>query len=144
MSAPIGGFPAIELTTEGGVAIRYYNKTGAVSVKGTIVTPAGSGADLSVAVVPGDAEYPMGIVYESGIPADAPMRVVVSGIARVLLQDGEAATAGYWCGVSDTAGRMFTNNAVPGTPTHNREIGHCVETKAAGTDVLAMVNLHFN
>lgn len=144
MSGVGGGSPVIQLTPEGGVAIRVYNKTGAVSVKGTIVTPAGSGQDLSVATVPGDAEYPMGIVYESGFPDGALMLVVVSGIAKVLLKDGEASTAGYWCGVSDTAGRMFTANAVPGTPTHNREIGHCLETKAAGTNVLAMVNLHFN
>lgn len=144
MSGVAGGSPHIQMTNEGGLAIRLYNKTGATSVKGTIVTPAGSGQDISVAVVPGDAEYPMGIVYESGIPDGSLMLVVVSGVAKVLLKDGEAATAGYWCGVSDTAGRMITANAVPGTPTHNREIGHCLETKSAGTSVLAMVNLHFN
>ena len=140
---PAGGNPLCELSIEGGLVIYGINKTGAASVRGTIVTP-GGGVDLGFIAIPGDAEYPAGVFYESGVPDGGRVRVVVSGAAHVLLKDGEASTAGYWCGVSDTAGRMFTANSVPGTPTHNREIGHCLETKTAGTRVLAKVLLHFN
>jgi hypothetical protein len=61
-----------------------------------------------------------------------------------------APTIGYWVGNSDAAnGRAqvratLPDNSGPGIDIHNREIGHCVDTVPAGTNVLARVVLHFN
>jgi len=69
----------------------------------------------------------------------------------VLLQDGTASTRGYWVRTSTTtAGRADATNVAPpgGTVSaleeHLKEIGHCLETKGSGTDVLAKCILHFN
>jgi len=60
------------------------------------------------------------------------------------LKDTLASTRGYWCGVSDTAGRMYQAASVPSTTEHNREIGHSIESVVAGTNVLATIQMHFN
>ena len=69
----------------------------------------------------------------------------------MLLQDGTASTRGYWVRTSTTtAGRADATNVAPpgGTVSaleeHLKEIGHCLETKGSGTDVLAKCILHFN
>ena len=79
------------------------------------------------------------------------MDKVVSGIAEVLLEDGTASIHGYWARTSITdAGRADITNAeppgggIPQADIHFREIGHCLESKSSGTDVLAKVVLHFN
>lgn len=69
---------------------------------------------------------------------------LVYGKAEVLLKNGLASNRGYWCGVSDVAGRMYQSSSVPSTTDHNREIGHSLESKTSGTNVLSLVQLHFN
>jgi hypothetical protein len=70
-----------------------------------------------------------------------------TGIADVLLEDTTAATRGNWVQTSDVAaGRAdMTNAAAPGLIlSHFQEIGHCIETKTGGTNVLAKAVVHFN
>lgn len=133
---------ACGFTADGGFYVKYINQTGGVSVKGLcVVTGTVPG---SVAIAPVDAESCIGVVLEDGIAVGQPVKVVVGGKAQALLKNGEAATAGYWCGVSDVAGRMMQKTTVPSTTEHSREIGHSLETVSAGTNKLAWVNLHFN
>jgi len=83
-----------KITPEGGFAVRLTNKTGAVSVKGQIVSHKGTVAsafDLTAV----DANHCLGVVYESDIADDAECWVVVSGIAQVLMKN--AATMGHIC-----------------------------------------------
>ena len=134
-------------TPVGGYAIRVINGTGADSVKGSVV--AGSTAeDNTVRLCPANAVVPFGVMLEDGIPDGELCWVVVTGIADVLLKDTASATRGYWVGMSDVDGRAYTAFHTGTTPpeqaTHNLEIGHCSETKAAGTDVLVKCILHFN
>ena len=91
-------------TTEGGVYETYVNNTG-TSVKGTIVI-ASTSVDNGVDIAPANSISAIGIIYESGIANGNNVKVVVYGKAEVLLKNDVAATRGYWCGVSDTAGRM--------------------------------------
>jgi hypothetical protein len=139
---------AAQLTPVGGVAIWMYNKTGGVSVKGTLVT-SGS-AVFSVVTVTAGIPNCCGVVYDSGIADGGWIRVVTAGVADVLFADGQAPTIGYWCGSSETVnGRAEVRSTVPdnsgtGIVIHNREIGHVLQSKQAGTDVLARVVLHFN
>ena len=139
----------IKFTAEGGVAYKMINKTGSASVKGSIVTVNSALADsVKLQVNEFDA---IGVMYEDGIADGQYCWVVKNGKADVLLKDGTASTIGNWVISADTDGRADASQPTP-TPnnttgehtTHFKEIGHCLETKGAGTDVLARITLHFN
>ena len=141
-------FPSVHFTSEKGLALQLVNDTGAVSVKGSVVkasTSVEEGFSLQT------AEYDtIGIVYQNGVTNGNRCLVVITGIAEVLLADGTASTMGNWVLASATDGRAdATQNIPPGGGVqehdeHFKEIGHCLETKSSGTDVLAKVLLHFN
>ena len=132
------------LTPEGGLALRLTNKTGVASVKGTIVE-AHAATDNAFRVCDANSLEMFGIVYEDGIADGAECLVVVGGRVQVLLKDATASTRNFWVRVSDVAGRAdATTASPPATPTHFYEIGHCIESKGADTDVLAFIILHFN
>ncbi|MCK9575308.1 MAG: hypothetical protein WCX32_01725 [Clostridia bacterium] len=130
------------MTTEGGFFETFTNNTG-TSVKGTIVV-ASTTVDNGVDIAPANSQMPIGVIYETGIINGSPVKVVVYGKADVLLKDGETATSGYWCGVSNTAGRMYQAATVPSTTEHNRETGHSLKTTSSGTNVLSLIQVHFN
>jgi hypothetical protein len=143
------GSPA-RFTPEGGMARVYINKTGAPSVRGTIVETSDS-VDNAVDIIGADEPHPIGVMEHDGIPDGSLCWVVVGGPAYVLLKDSTTATRGYWVRSSDTdAGRADATNASPPGGTvnaiegHFREIGHAMETVGSGTDVLALIHLHFN
>jgi hypothetical protein len=129
-------------TSDGGYYETFVNNTG-TSVKGTIVCASASVYN-AVDIAPADAAYAIGVIYESGITNGNQVKVVVSGKAQVLLKNTLASTFGYWCGVSDTGGRMYQSPTVPSTTEYYREIGHSLESKTAGDDVLSLVQIHFN
>jgi hypothetical protein len=139
----------IMFTDEGGYAIRLTNKTGATSVKGTLVAGHTS-EDDSVMVAPIDSKAAFGVMFEDGVADGELCWIVVSGIATVLLKDGTGTTAGNWVVVSDTAGRAnATAVAPPGgglidAAYHFGEIGHSIQTVTAGTDKTARMVIHFN
>lgn len=141
-------FFRLTVTPEGGYAVPLINKTGAASIKGTIVTA--SSVDSAFDINPANIPKPFGVVYESGKADGDVCYVVVSGIAEVLLEDGTASIAGYWSKVSDNiAGRADMSNEFPPGGTiaaledHLSEIGHCIESKNAGVNVLAKCIIHF-
>jgi len=136
-----------KITPEGGYAIRLTNDTGAASVKGSVVTTGGT-VDNSFVLQSAEFEA-IGVAYEDGIADGSECWVVVSGIAEVLLKDGTAATRGYWAKCADTDGRALVTTPPTGigalsTSEHFMEIGHCLTSKDAGTNVLAKIVLHFN
>lgn len=144
-----GGNTVLE-TKEGGEARLYINKTGAPSIKGTLVNTEAS-EDFAVNVAGADEPDVMGIIYNDGVPDGGKVWVVTDGDADVLLEDSTASTRGYWARISITqAGRADITNAAPpgeGIPEaarHFKEIGHCQQSVIAGTDQLARVSLHFN
>ena len=115
----LGGATA-GFTTEGGFYQTLINKTGATSVKGTLVM-ASTALDNAVMTALANTQMPIGAIYESGIADGSLVKVVVNGKAQVLLKDGESSTRGYWCGVSDTAGRMYQDSSAPSTQEHNKK-----------------------
>lgn len=138
------------LTPEGGVAVQLINKTGAASIKGTLVCPSIT-TNHAIRLTENDDIDPCGVIYQDGCPDGSDVWVVVSGIADVLLQDGTAATRTYWARTSITqAGRADVSNAAPagGTITalenHFKEVGHSLETVISGTNKLCRMFLHFN
>lgn len=137
----------IKLTKEGGIATRYYNKTGAPSIKGTAVKAINSpGLSDAIGISEIDTYSTIGFIYEDGIADGSLVWVVYSGIAEILLEDGIAATAGQWVRSSVTqAGRALTQAAPPPPPSfddHFQEYGHILETKNAGVNVLVRAQLH--
>ena len=141
--------PKVVITTEGGIAISLTNKTGVASVKGSLV--ATSMVTDHAFELQTDEINTIGIVYEDGIADGSECLVVVSGIADVLLKDATASTRGFWAIAADTDGRADITQPTPSPNTttnehtiHFKEIGHCLESKVAGTNVLAKCVLHFN
>lgn len=130
-------------TPDGGIYETFVNNTG-TSVKGTIVV-ASTTTNNAVDIAPIGSTMPIGVIYENAVPNGSPVKVVVYGKAEVLLEDNQSATTGDWCSVSNTvAGRMFQQSSEPTDTDHNREIGHSLQNVDSGTDVLALIQLHFN
>ena len=137
------------ITSDGGFAILLTNKTGVPSVKGTVVI-ASFQDDKAFTLGVANSIIPIGVVYTNNAPDGAQAYVTITGTAKVLLKDGTEAVRGNWVGTADIPGRAIAGGmGHPGTKPndqglHNQEIGHCLESKTAGTNVLALVDLHFN
>ena len=135
----------IKNTPEGGVAVKLTNKTGAASVKGTLVS-ASTTTDNAFALQSNEFDC-FGVVYEAGIADGSACWVVVSGIAELLMKDTVAAVRGYIAISADMDGRatcIAVPTATPTSDTHWKEIGHLIESKTAGTSVIAKAIIHFN
>ena len=130
------------ITSDGGRFVSLINKTGAASVKGTIVR-ASTTTDDAFEVAPISSDEPIGIVLDNGVPDGSYCRVVTGGKAQVLLEDGVASTHGYWVEMSATVAGRAIVAADPVPATHWSEVGHCLESKVSGTDVLMWCNVHF-
>jgi hypothetical protein len=142
----INSLSRIKLTPEGGYAIRMTNRTGAPSVKGSIVSVSES-VDDSVNLQNNEYDA-VGVVYESGIAVGSLMWVVVAGRVQVLMKNTVATTRGGVLISANTDGRADwianPGTGLPAVDVHFKEIGHCLESKAGGTDVLVYGIIHFN
>lgn len=127
-------------TPEGGYYQTFINNTG-VSKKGTIVTVSTT-IDGAVDIAPVRSVLSIGVIYEDNIPNGLPVKVVVHGKAYVLIKNGLAATRGLWCGTTDPAGRFFQDSSPGGSEA--LQVGIALESKAAGTDVLVLLQLQVN
>jgi len=137
----------MRITPEGGIAVRMINNTGANSVKGTLLE-ASSVVDNAVVIQTNEVDT-IGIMYSDGVANGEEVWVVVSGKAQVLIKDGITAVRDYWVFTSTTDGRAdmlvaSSGGTIQALEGHFNEIGHCVEAKASGTNVLALVVIHFN
>lgn len=138
------------VTGLGGIAIKMVNKTGAASVKGTLVA-ASTSVDYGVRVASAGEVGPVGVIFESGIADGEQVYVVIAGVAEVLLENSTLATHGNWVVTSSSAaGRVnATATSPPGgdlqaAVLHFNEVGHCLESVTAGTNKLAKCVIHFN
>ena len=138
-------------TGERGLQIKLINKTGAASVKGSVLSSS-PGTDQGVELCPADAYDPMAICYEAGVADGSEMWCWMPGsMCQMLLEDGTASTRDYWVRDSVTvAGRADATNASPPGGTivaleaHSKELGHAAESKASGTNVLCLIHFHLN
>ena len=130
--------PKTAVSPIGGLLTRLINKTGANSVKGTVVE-LDDGVDFAFDIAPVDAIDAFGIVYEDGIADGDECWVVTYGAADILIEDGTASTRDNFVKVGDTTpGRALMDTATPASQAiHFRELGHCMESQGAGADVLA-------
>ena len=134
----------------GGVLVKMINDTGSPSVYGELVE-ASTAIDFGFKITDADNNHPIGVVAESGIADGEATWIVIYGCAEILLQDETISTHGYWVRTSvTTGGRVDITNAGPpgggviNLDIHMQEVGHCLESKGSGTDVLARCTIHFN
>ena len=128
-----------------GIAIKMINGTGAASVKGTLVSA--SKTEDGKFVLQANEFDTIGIVSESGMADGAECLVTISGVAEVLWKDSNTATRGYVAIAADTDGRAVNVDVPTSNPVvaeHFKEIGHVLESKGSGTNVLVRCILHFN
>ena len=156
MAVYSSGTKAANFNERGGHMVRYINKTGAPSIKGTLVTTGSvDNGIVTCEWISGTQGAPtcIGAVYEDGVVDGDWVWVVIGGPAQVLLQDTTATTVGFFAKTSDDSGsngRADCSNDAPvgGFFTvdadHFQEVGHVMTSATAGTDVLTWVNLHFN
>ena len=134
-----------KVTPEGGVAIRMINGTGAPSVKGSVVSV--STTSDNQFVLQSNELDSIGVVYESDIANEQYCWIVVSGLADVLLEDSTSSTRGHLAIGSPVDGRFASISFPSSNPVvaeHFKEIGHVLESKTSGTNVLVRCVLHFN
>ncbi|MFA6455764.1 MAG: hypothetical protein WCW40_02995 [Bacteroidota bacterium] len=132
----------VALTPEGGIAIKVKNRTGALTVKGTLVTPFGADQDNACTLAPATSDRPSGVMYSSNVAVDGDCWIIVAGIADVLLKDNVATTRGWVVITSSIAGQADCTNDVSGA-NHDKECGHFLETKTGSTNQLAKAIIHF-
>ena len=124
--------PLVKLTQEGGIAVKLLNKTGATSLRGTLVE-IDTGLDEAVKTGVINSTAITGVVYQSGIDDGFNMWVVVSGIAYVLMKDATAATRGQYVSTGTVAGRAEASATLP---AQGQQVGNFIESKAGGKDVI--------
>ena len=134
-------------TNERGYLIKLVNRTGASSVKGTLVSCSTS-ADREVIKQANEYDT-IGVVQEGGVAEGSEMWVwMIGSVCQVLLKDTVASVRGDILIAADTDGRAGDvanpGSGLPATDTHFKECGHFIESKTGGTDVLALAMLHFN
>lgn len=134
------------LTPDGGYYVWLVNKTGANSVKGTLVV-ASTITDSAFALAGVGADDCLGVVYDAGVADGGLCRVVISGIAEVLIEAGDTIDRRRWLrSPTATAGRGSLGAVAGGgsVAEHFKECGHCLVTKTNTDPTLAKCIVHFN
>lgn len=135
------------ITPLGGLASKMLNKTGSLSVKGTVLQYEDNN-DKAVTLCIADGLEPIGIMYSDGVADGEDVWVVKGGTAEVKLENNVGTTRGYWLRTSATeAGRADgTNASAPGLViTHFYEIGHVGKTVSGDAGgALTIATVHFN
>lgn len=133
-------------TVDGGIAHKYINGTGAVSVKGTVVHITGNNTVDGIII---NVPDPIGVVYEDGIANGQEMWVVTEGKAECLVigtcTAGQLARGFVTGEASYVKGSLICENftvAPFATDKHFYEFGH-VNTGRTGAG-LAMIQIHKN
>lgn len=140
-----GGNAKCQMTPLGGYAVKLTNNTGSASVAGQLVR-ADTADDDAVILTADDDDECLGVFLDDDIADGEEAWVVIAGIADVLFDDNVGPTHGDWA-ETGTAGYANAATSPAAAPEHFREIGHCIETVAAGgagTHVLGRCVLHFN
>lgn len=137
-------------TQDGGFCVQMINKTGAIAVKGSLVSPHPT-IDFAVALTAADSAEPCGVIADYGAADGDPVWVIVAGCADVLLQDSTAATRQYWARTSiTTPGRADITNSAPPVGSVSalegrfKGVGSALQSVTAGVNKLCRCFLHFD
>jgi hypothetical protein len=136
-------------TDLGTPTVRMINKTGASTIKGTLIEAyETTGTDNAFKVADIDGNHPIGVVYEAGVSDGDACRVVLGGLVEVLIEAGDTIETGYWARTGTTTAGRVTLKATAGggsVAEHFKEVGHCVTSAGvAGANELATITMHQN
>lgn len=134
------------MTSIGGFAVKLTNQTGSNSVQGQLIK-ADTASDDAIILTGALDDECFGVFLDSGVANGSEAWVVVAGIVDIAMEDDTAATHGNWVTVSSEAGYANATSLAPVPARHFEEVGHCIETVAAGgagTHILARCVVHFN
>ncbi len=129
--------------------VKLINKSGNPSVRGELVT-ASTTTDNAVMLTDVDEAQLIGVFDENGVVDGDFAWIVIYGIAYVMLKDATLGTHGNWVKTSDVIGRADATLLEPPSggiiplDEHMQEVGHCLESVGAGTDVLCKIMMHLN
>lgn len=139
------------VTPEGGVAVKFINKTGGASVKGEVVSAYNDTAiNNAIEKIAVDIPDPIGVIYNSGVADGSYVWVIVAGVAEVYFV-GNTTRKHLARGFLTADGGSYVigqalSEAVPSSPfandKHFYEIGHVLESRVGAG--LAKCVLHFN
>lgn len=120
---------------ERGSLAKIINRTGATSVKGTLV--AASTAYSAAVMLPVTGYDVIGVVYESGIANGSSMWIWLPGShCRALLVNSTGMSRGQRMAASlTTLGRMTTSTS----DTDHARIGFSLQVQSGGTDILGII-----
>ena len=87
------------------------------------------------------------VAYEAGSADDYIWTWTTGAMCQMLVKDSTAMVRGYVAIAADTDGRasnidLGTIGGNPSIDTHFKEVGHVLESKDAGTDVICMIHFH--
>lgn len=123
------------ITSDGAICRKAVNRTGSLSVKGMIVRFDSVFEDLAFIMAPVSCTDSCAIVYDDAIPDGDICRVVIGGVAQILLESVSGTLCGNWVKTSDTeAGRADGSivSAPIGLPLRYQQIGQSLECKGPG------------
>ena len=125
-----------------GTPFTYFkNGTTANSICGMVFSL--STNEARAYVYPNTLRKLKGMVCEDGIPPGEQTKVVIRGICDAMLEDGDSAEVGYPIQASTVWGRVTVSTnievSIVSWAQASLVIGRCLETKAAGTDVICRV-----
>ncbi len=122
------------------------NKTGNLSVKGTLVAAHNSvDRGVRIPITPYDI---IGVVYTDGIADGGEVQIIMSGLAEILLVDGTGSAPAQWMRASsDAYGRGVCTTDPSGlgalaADDHFKEVGHSLKTVVAGVSKLCLTAFH--
>ncbi len=120
------------------------NDTGSDSIKGQVVA-ASPAVDMAFVAASESIDGLIGVVAEDGKPDGSECFIIIYGLAEVLMKDSTASASGNWIYVSDVDGTAeVISPRASQLEDYKKEIGQCLETKSAGTDVLVKCMIHLN
>lgn len=137
-STTLPGASNAMMTSDGGYAL-YMQNDGTATITQYSVVTVSSTTDNRIMTAPIDCDIPIGVA-KTEIAANAWGWIVVSGIATVRTA-GDVAR-GYYAYVSGTTAGAALGSTTVSANTHNREIGHFLESKTGVST--AKVILHYN
>jgi len=130
------------ITHIGGICTKLINNTGVPSVRGTLVK-ACLAKDRCFILTPPISDEVLGVVYDDGVQPGDECRIVIAGVAELLLKDGTGSIRGNRAEVSDIPGRALAIGLHPNPNNSLIEVGHILENKAPGINVLALCFMQY-
>lgn len=119
------------VTPEGGFTVTMLNGTNAATVRGTVVAPcSGSAYTNTFDIAPSGSLKQVGVVYDAGVATSGSCRIVVAGIADVLVQASQIPAIGSALYVGSTQGTAMSTSGSLAATDLQKQVGFVLSGSA--------------